>query len=93
MTKQPNNTFLKNLLKCSVENINANAKWLEKDKETEWFQEEVYIPTKLDTELLPDLLRLKYPLVFLSGTPGSGKTQFLKKFRIELLKNDYESKQ
>lgn len=90
MTTQPNNTFLKNLLKCSVEHTNANSKWNENDPEASWFQEYIYIPTLLDKNLLPDLLGLKYPLVFLAGTPGSGKTQFLKKVKDEFLKRGYE---
>jgi len=90
MTDQPNNAFVKNLLKCSVEQLNANAKWDEPNPDTELFHDAIYVPTKLDDQLLPILLTFKYPLVFLAGTPGSGKTQFLKKLAEKLCLNGYE---
>jgi serine/threonine protein kinase len=41
------------------------------------FARETYVPTKLDNELLPEVIRGKYSIVLLSGNPGDGKTAFL----------------
>ncbi len=43
-----------------------------------------YVPTALDTVLLPRILALKPKVVFLSGNPGDGKTAFLEQMRVEL---------
>lgn len=48
------------------------------------FVRRTYVPTGLDTKLLPELL-IKLPkAVFLSGNPGDGKTAFLEKVKGEL---------
>lgn len=48
------------------------------------FVRNTYVPTGLDTRLLPELL-IKLPkAVFLSGNPGDGKTAFLEKVKDEL---------
>ena len=54
------------------------------------FAKETYIPTKLDTELLPDIIQSKYKVVFLTGNAGDGKTAFLEKVFIALLENGGE---
>ncbi len=48
------------------------------------FSKETYIPTKLDTELLPDIISSKFVAVFLTGNAGDGKTAFLEKVFIAL---------
>lgn len=41
------------------------------------FARATYVPTLLDTELLPAILRTDMRLVLLTGNPGDGKTSFL----------------
>lgn len=41
------------------------------------FAQETYVPTLLDTGLLPAILRRELDVVVLSGNPGDGKTSFL----------------
>lgn len=41
------------------------------------FALDTYIPTKLDTELMPAILQKKIRVAFLTGNPGDGKTAFL----------------
>lgn len=41
------------------------------------FARTTYVPTLLDTELLPQVLQGKFCVVLLSGNPGDGKTAFL----------------
>ena len=41
------------------------------------FARATYVPTLLDTELLPTILRTDMRLVLLTGNPGDGKTSFL----------------
>lgn len=41
------------------------------------FARQTYVPTLLDTKLLPEVLQRKYAVVLLSGNPGDGKTAFL----------------
>lgn len=48
------------------------------------FARETYVPTHLDTHLLPRLLEGCYRLVILSGNPGDGKTAYLQRFRDAL---------
>ena len=43
-----------------------------------------YVPTALDTKLLPDILFHRPKVVFLSGNPGDGKTAFLEQVRRKL---------
>ena len=43
-----------------------------------------YVPTRLDTSLLPDIAALQKRLVLLTGNPGDGKTAFLEKVRDDL---------
>ncbi len=49
------------------------------------FLRNTYVPTLLDSRLLPDLLSRKLRAVFLTGNPGDGKTAFLVKVREELV--------
>lgn len=49
------------------------------------FAQETYIPTKLDTELLPDVVNGLYKAVFLTGNAGDGKTAFLEKVYSNLI--------
>ena len=51
---------------------NTNNRGLESQ-----FSRETYVETKLDTELIPQMLEGRYHLVILSGNPGDGKTAFL----------------
>ena len=44
----------------------------------------IYVPTLLDTALLPEVLSGRKRLVFLTGNPGDGKTAFLGKLRDRL---------
>ena len=44
-----------------------------------WFLEALYEPTKLDTELLPEVLADRFDLVLVTGNPGDGKSAFLAK--------------
>ncbi len=48
------------------------------------FVRRTYVPTALDTKLLPQLLARLPKAIFLSGNPGDGKTAFLEKVRGEL---------
>ena len=48
------------------------------------FVRKTYVPTALDTKLLPQLLMKLPKAIFLSGNPGDGKTAFLEKVRGEL---------
>lgn len=54
------------------------------------FAKETYIPTKLDKELLPDIIQGKFKAVFLTGNAGDGKTAFLEKVFFSLLENGGE---
>jgi serine/threonine protein kinase len=51
---------------------NEDMKGLDSD-----FAQRTYLPTRLDTDLLPLVLQGKYRLVVLTGNPGDGKTSFL----------------
>ncbi len=48
------------------------------------FMSETYIETKLDTNLLPDILNGKSNVYLLTGNPGGGKTSFINRVRDEL---------
>jgi serine/threonine protein kinase len=48
------------------------------------FVREIYVPTLLDSALLPEVLLGRKRLVFLTGNPGDGKTAFLGKVRDRL---------
>ncbi|MBL8149833.1 MAG: protein kinase, partial [Blastocatellia bacterium] len=48
------------------------------------FATSTYVPTPLDTHLLPAILSGKFRLVILSGNPGDGKTAFLQRTRSHL---------
>ena len=48
------------------------------------FAQETYVPTLLDTELLPAILSNKLSAVFLTGNPGDGKTSFLQRIFLDL---------
>jgi serine/threonine protein kinase len=48
------------------------------------FVRETYVPTALDTTLLPNILHYRPKVVFLSGNPGDGKTAFLEQVRLQL---------
>lgn len=43
-----------------------------------------YVPTELDSQLLPQILDHKYALVILAGNPGDGKTAFLQQLALRL---------
>jgi serine/threonine protein kinase len=49
------------------------------------FVRNTYVPTALDTRLLPAILQHHPKIVFLSGNPGDGKTAFLEQVRMWLL--------
>lgn len=48
------------------------------------FARMTYVPTRLDTSLLPDIAALSKHLVLLTGNPGDGKTAFLENVRDDL---------
>jgi serine/threonine protein kinase len=48
------------------------------------FASDTYVPTKLDSEMLPKLLEGHYRLVLITGNPGDGKTTFLNAMRAEV---------
>lgn len=54
------------------------------------FAKETYIPTKLDSELLPDIVKGKFKAIFLTGNAGDGKTAFLEKVFIALIERGGE---
>jgi serine/threonine protein kinase len=58
---------------------NADNRGLDSD-----FARDTYIPTALDTALLPRIFELRPKAVFLSGNPGDGKTAFLEQVRAEV---------
>jgi len=47
------------------------------------FARVTYVPTELDTQLLPDILGHTYALVILAGNPGDGKTAFLQQLALQ----------
>lgn len=49
------------------------------------FAGETYVPTRLDVDLLPEILAGEHRLVVLSGNPGDGKTAFIQQLRGALL--------
>ena len=51
------------------------------------FAKQTYVPTRLDYELMPAILKGDLQTILLTGNPGDGKTSFLEKVRAELLKN------
>ena len=51
------------------------------------FSRDTYVETKLDADLLPQMLEGRYRLVILSGNPGDGKTAFLQQLRSRLQRN------
>jgi serine/threonine protein kinase len=48
------------------------------------FAEDTYLETRLDREVLPQILAKKFSLVILSGNPGDGKTAFLQRLAATL---------
>lgn len=58
---------------------NADNRGMDSD-----FVRETYVPTALDTHLLPALLDQRPKAVFLSGNPGDGKTAFLAQVQFAL---------
>jgi len=48
------------------------------------FAVQTYVPTRLDTDLLPRLVQGQYRLAVLCGNPGDGKTAFLQQCEGEL---------
>ncbi|MBP8951102.1 MAG: protein kinase [Armatimonadetes bacterium] len=48
------------------------------------FAEATYVPTLLDTRLVPDIMAGRFLLVLLTGNPGDGKTAFLEHVRRRL---------
>lgn len=60
-------------------NGNANNRGLDTD-----FVRQTYVPTALDTVLLPNIFANRPKAVFLSGNPGDGKTAFLGQVRQHL---------
>ena len=83
---QPQNSLVLGLLRSCLQATAANAKLIENDPLVEWFQAETYVETYLDVIMSADeVAALRHSLVFLSGTPGSGKTQYIKKLRAALI--------
>jgi serine/threonine protein kinase len=66
----------------AAENGNAGTKGLDDD-----FALATYVPTALDTDLLPHILDGKFRVLLLTGNPGDGKTSYLVKVKEELLQN------
>lgn len=58
---------------------NADNRGLDSD-----FVRQTYVPTALDTQLLPEIFQRRPRAIFLSGNPGDGKTAFLEQVRAEL---------
>ncbi|MFI6500293.1 protein kinase [Nonomuraea typhae] len=54
------------------------------------FAQATYVPTLLDSKLLPDILGNGLRLVLLTGNPGDGKTSFLVKVGQALRRHDAE---
>jgi len=48
------------------------------------FCQETYVETRLDTDLMPQIIDGRYRLVILSGNPGDGKTAFLQRLHERL---------
>jgi serine/threonine protein kinase len=63
------------------ENGNAGTKGLDDE-----FAMTTYVPTALDTGLLPHILDGKFRVLLLTGNPGDGKTSYLVKVKEELIK-------
>jgi serine/threonine protein kinase len=74
------NQYLDEVLKvynrgaCNAENRGMDSE----------FARATYVPTELDSELLPEILSGKYALVVLAGNPGDGKTAFLQQIALSL---------
>jgi serine/threonine protein kinase len=56
------------------------------------FMKHTYVETKLDTNLLPEILEARAQVFLLTGNPGGGKTSFINRVRDEL-KKDLQSKE
>ena len=69
----PTVTALRRLYRAS-EAGNAGNRGLDDD-----FAKETYVPTLLDTSLVPGVLSGEVSIVLLTGNPGDGKTSFLSK--------------
>jgi len=83
----PQNSFVLGLLRSCLEATAANAKLNENDSLVSWFQSETYVDTTLDILFTERMTTLTHDLVFLSGTPGSGKTQYIKKLQAVLVQH------
>ncbi len=65
---------------------NANNRGLDTD-----FVRETYVPTRLDTAVLPNIIKRRPKALFLSGNPGDGKTAFLEQVRAALIAQGAET--
>ncbi|HXT89698.1 MAG TPA: protein kinase, partial [Trebonia sp.] len=54
------------------------------------FAQQTYVPTRLDTELLPAIVAGEKRIVLLTGNPGDGKTSFLMKVGEQLRRDAAE---
>ena len=88
--KETQNSFFRAFLKSSLESVGSNAKINDsnEDELVLWFQDKTHVDTNVDVFLEKKILEKS--LVFLSGTPGSGKTQFIKRLRTYLESDDYD---
>ena len=80
----PQNSFFSGLLQNCLELTGSNSKMIETDDLISWFQDCIYVETLIDITLPDCVVDMKYDLILLSGTPGSGKTQFIKKLMDHL---------
>lgn len=75
------NLHVDEIRRLNIESVLGNDNMLANDSA---FSHETYIPTRLDSELLPLILNGEFELVIFTGNPGDGKTSFLQTVGKEL---------
>jgi hypothetical protein len=67
------------ILQLNYEDDNSTARWHPSATGDQEFLEQIYVSTRLDSELADAILEDKFDLVLITGNPGDGKTAFLER--------------
>lgn len=70
------------ILQFSYENENSTSRWSGGVPRASEFADHLYVETRLDSHLVPDILDDQFDLVILTGNPGDGKTAFLNRLNL-----------